>query len=52
MERVPGIWKGNVHGVREGCGASASVSPLISYDARVGFDFIKMDRVRGVLYYG
>ena len=52
MERVPGIWKCNVYCVREGSGARASVSPLVSYDARVGFDFIKMDRVRGVLYYG
>eukprot|EP00983_Pelagomonas_calceolata_P037685 1136466-Pelagomonas_calceolata.AAC.2 len=32
----------------EGCGPCAGVSPLIAYHARVGFDFVEMDRVWGV----
>ena len=51
MEWVPGFWKYNVCGVHEGCCVSTGVGPLNAHFSQVGFDFIEMDRVGGMLQY-
>eukprot|EP00983_Pelagomonas_calceolata_P023668 745010-Pelagomonas_calceolata.AAC.1 len=49
VEWVPGMWEFNICGAREGCRPCAGVSPLIANDARMGFDFVEMNRMRGML---
>eukprot|EP00983_Pelagomonas_calceolata_P054116 1143571-Pelagomonas_calceolata.AAC.1 len=49
VEGIPGIWKCNVRGACECCSVCTGVSPLITNNARVGFNFIEMYGVREVL---
>eukprot|EP00983_Pelagomonas_calceolata_P042469 1138514-Pelagomonas_calceolata.AAC.1 len=49
VEGIPGIWKCNVRGVHECCSACAGISPLIANDAKMGFNVVEMNRVRGAL---